>query len=253
LQNPTLAQDLPASGKPLSPRRVSQLPAPSPVSSLRGTLPSLPPLCMCLGAASGSPAASTLKKGRWFAYPYDPPMTQQVGTAVVSPKFTAVVSPTGQTGSHGITLHSACSTVDVLAPPPMAKPNGAPSMTELPPTELSEGVGVLAVPPAAMAELSAATTPQGSISCASLTSAGTPPISDSSDSNLSNEGLDTSKNSKPLSEKEELAALREGLAELYASIAEQAGDKQCETFLDSPAVLVLERGLFALERVWVSE
>jgi len=70
---------------------------------------------------------------------------------------------------------------------------------------------------------------------------------------MSSKGLETSEKSKPLSEEEEMVALREGLAELYASVAEQAGDKRCETFLDSPAVSVLERGLFALERFWLSE
>merc|ERR1719471_5609 len=44
---------------------------------------------------------------------------------------------------------------------------------------------------------------------ASVTSAGTSPILDSSDDSLSNEGLETKDKSKPLSEKEELAALRE--------------------------------------------
>jgi len=136
--------------------------------------------------------------------------------------------------SPGITLRSACSTVDVLAAAPAAKPRGAPLMTELPP-----------------AELSAAMTLQGSISRASLASAGNYPILDSIDSSLSSEGLETSKKSKPLSEKEEMAALREGLAELCASIAKQAGDS--ETFLQSPAVSVLERGFFALERIWVSK
>jgi hypothetical protein len=56
-----------------------------------------------------------------------------------------------------------------------------------------------------------------------------------------------------LSPKEELAALREGLAELYLSIAEQAGDMHSETLPDRAAVSVLERGLLAMERVWVSE
>jgi len=56
--------------------------------------------------------------------------------------------------------------------------------------------------------------------------------------------LDTSLKSGPLSE--ELNALREGLAELHASTAEQEGE------LGGPAVAVLKRGLSALERVWVS-
>jgi len=160
-------------------------------------------------------------KAQWFAYPYDPPTTQQAGTVVDSP---------------GITLRSACSTVDVLAAAPAAKPRGAPLMTELPP-----------------AELSAAMTLQGSISRASLASAGNYPILDSIDSSLSSEGLETSKKSKPLSEKEELAALREALAELYANIIEQAGDKHCETLTDIAAASVLEWGLCALEQVWLSE
>jgi len=118
----------------------------------------------------------------------------------------------------------------MLAAPPVAKPHGAPEPLT--------------------ADVSAATTPQGNISCASLTSAATS-ILDSSDSRLSSGGLETSEKSKPLSE--ELAVLREGLAELQASIAEQTGNKHSETFVDSPAVLVLQRGLIALERVWASE
>jgi len=174
-------------------------------------------------------------------------MTQQAGTAVVSP---------------GITPRSAYSTVDVLVAPPATKPHGATLMTEVLPAELTAAGDVLAAPPATKshgallvtelppAELSEARTQQRSISCASIASADTSPILDSSDSSLSSEGLETSEKSKPLSDKEELAVLREELAELYASIAEQAGD--CKTFLDSPAASVLERGLFALERVCVS-
>jgi len=73
------------------------------------------------------------------------------------------------------------------------------------------------------------------------------------DSSLSSESLKTSGKSEPLSPKEELAALREGLAELYLSMAGEVGDKHCESLPDVAAVLVLEQGLRAMERVWVSE
>jgi len=208
---------------------------------------------MCPGTAIGGPATSTPE---WFAYPYNPPVAQQAGSAVVSPAVTAVVSPTGQDISPGTRPRSACSTVDMLAARPAAKPHGTPLMTELTLAELSAAVAVLAAPPVAKphgaplmmellpAELSAAKTPQGTISCASLASAATSSVLDSSNSSLSSGGLDTSLKSGPLSE--ELNALREGLAELHASTAEQEGE------LGGPAVVVLKRGLSALERVWVS-
>jgi len=132
--------------------------------------------------------------------------------------------------------------VDVLASPSVEKPHAAPVMTKLQPAELSVAVDVLVAPPVAKphgapfltellpAELSAADTPQGSISRASFSSAGASPILDSNDSSMSSKGLETSEKSKPLSEEEEMVALREGLAELYASVAEQASDKRCETF-----------------------
>jgi len=238
---------------------------------------------MCLGAAIGGPAASTPEKGQWFAYPYNRPMTEQHGTAVVSPVGTVSVSPTGQNVSPGITprwfaysynlpmkeqpgkvvgspigtasvsltgqnaspgipLDCTCNGVDVLAAPPEATPNSAPLSTELPPAELS-----LAMTPQGCG------TGQASSSCNFPTSAGTSHILDFGDSSLISEGLETSEKSKPLSEKEELAALREALAELYANIIEQAGDKHCETLTDIAAASVLEWGLCALEQVWLSE
>jgi len=306
LQSPLLAQELPASGKSLSLRQVSQLPTP-----LRRTLRSLPPSSTCRRAAIGVPSASTpekeqrlayrndpsmrhlagtavisptdtalvspagqivspgmtptSEKGQWCGYSCEPPSKKLTDTEVVSPTVTAVVSPAGQNDSPGISQMCACSTVHVLAAPPVAKPHAAQLMTRLPPAESFVAVDVLAAPPVDKphgapfltellpAELSAADNPQGSISRASFALAGASPILDSSDSRLSGEGLETSEKSKPVSEKEELVALREGLAELYVSIAEHAGDKRCETFLDSHAVSVLERGLLALERVWVSE
>merc|ERR1712207_96922 len=51
-------------------------------------------------------------------------------------------------------------------------------------------------------------------------------------SSLSSESLKTSGKSEPLSPKEELAALREGLAELYLSMAGAVGDKHCESLPD---------------------
>jgi hypothetical protein len=204
-------------------------------------MPSLPRSCKRLEAAIDGPAALTPEKGH-FSYPYDMPMMEQRGTAVFVPTGTTAVAPTEENVSPGITLHSACSAVDVLAAPPTAKPHGTPLMTELLPEELSVAM-----------TLQGCGMEVADSSSGSPTSAGASPILESGDSSPSSEGVENSEQSEPFTQKEELAALRESLAELYASIAEQAGDKHCETLFDIAAVSVLERGLLALERVWVSE
>jgi len=122
------------------------------------------------------------------------------------------------------------------------KPHSSLLITELLPIELSAGV----TPRDCGTE-------EAGISWDCHTSVGTSSISSSCGSSLSSEGLDKSEQSKPLSEMEELAVLRDGLTELYASVIEQAGDTNCETLPDCFVASVLERGLLALERVWGSE
>merc|ERR1719410_162102 len=131
--------------------------------------------------------------------------------------------------------------MDMLVAPPEAKPHGAPLMTEQLSPELSVAM-----------TLQACGRGEADISCDFTTSTSTSPVLDSSKSSLSTGGL-TSEKSKPQSETEELATLREELAKLFASKAEQAGDNRCETLPDSATTSLLERGLFALERVWASE
>lgn len=137
-------------------------------------------------------------------------------------------------------MHCTFNAVDVCTAPLEVKPHSAELITELPPVELS-----------------AAVTPRDcgteEASWVSHTSIGTSPISSSCGSSLSSECLEKSEQSKPLSEMEELAVLREGLTELYASVIEQASETHCETLPDCFAASVLERGLLALERVWGSE
>ena len=165
--------------------------------------------------------------------------SRQVGTATVSPTATAVISAAAAAAknvSPGIAPRNAGSTVDMLAVPPVAKPQGALQLRLL--MLLSQ-----------MGEVAAELTEAQKVHLHGVVAADNSPTS----SSIFNRGLETSEKPKPLSEQDELAALREGLAILHAGIAEQAGDKHCETLFDIAAVSVLERGLLALERVWVSE